>query len=337
LIGALQGESIGSTEMVRRVKSAFVAGALVAGAIFAPATASAASFQSSSRITIPDGFTGSPYPSTITVSGLAGPVTQVIVQIKSYSTTDGDGVGMVLQGPQGQSLALLDGGPGFVGASSVTFADSAPSQIAQGTDLPLGSNPTFKPTDYYADDFFPSPGPNFNYNNPGPDLGGTATLASTFKGTDPNGTWKLFTANFGSGDTAVIANGWAIGFGGYDTVVIGTPKVTGRHVMLPVTFPGPGRALMDDASHPFYRASGKKRKNVNRDPSLIVPQANFFVQQAGTVDLPVLLTGRANTALKRKGKVTLPVRITFGVITLDGNHATYRTTNIPLRVKRRKR
>jgi hypothetical protein len=329
--------------MLSRARPAVLALTALFAIAWAPA-ADAAFFQNGDRITLPDGFTGSPYPSTIAVSGLAGPITDLTVRIKGAFTMDGDGLGFVLQGPQGQSLALLDGGPADVRAGSITFADSAPGQVLQGTNLPQGSNPTFKPADYYADDSFPFPGPGTAYNNPGPDLGGTATLASTFNGTDPNGAWKLFTANFGTGDTALLCCGWSIGFGGYDKFVIGQPRITGRQIVLPVFFPGPGRILIDDATHPFYppfsshfwsRRTKSKRKPAST--TLVVPNAGLATAAAKTVDLPIVPSAAANRILKRKGKVTLPIRITFGTVTILTNTAAHQTTRIPLVAKRRKR
>jgi len=57
---------------------------------------------------------------------------------------------------------------------------------------------------------FPPPGPGTNYANPGPHLGGTATLIGTFGGADPNGTWKLFVADFNASSAGSVAGGWSL-------------------------------------------------------------------------------------------------------------------------------
>jgi hypothetical protein len=41
-------------------------------------------------------------------------------------------------------------------------------------------------------------------------LGGTASLNGTFGGADPNGTWKLFVADFNGGSAGGIAGGWSL-------------------------------------------------------------------------------------------------------------------------------
>jgi hypothetical protein len=69
---------------------------------------------------------------------------------------------------------------------------------------------TYRPTAYYSGDLFPAPGPLTAYGNPGPVNGGTATFASTFNGTTPNGTWSLFVVDFVLGGDGLISGGWTL-------------------------------------------------------------------------------------------------------------------------------
>ncbi len=97
-----------------------------------------------------------------------------------------------------------------------------------------------------------------------------------------------------------------------------------------MTFKGPGRALVDDATHPFYRAAKRKHKPRLKPPgTLITPEANFFINAAGTYDLPVFPSSKAKRILARRGRVTLPVRVTFG--TIRPNQQTSKTLKVTLR------
>jgi hypothetical protein len=316
--------------MRTRTRLALTAVMLAAGA-WSPSVADATYFQAD--------FTGPGYPATQDVSGLSGGITDLDVTVRGIQAANGDALALLLQAPSGQALILMNGGPGEIGFADITFDDSAAGQIPSGMDLgsvAMGNGYyTFKPTDYYADDDFPAPGPGTNYNNPGPDGGGKATLRSTFGGIDPNGTWKLFALNFGS-DPIFIRGPWVLQLSGFEGFTLGKPIIAKnlKRATIPVTFAGPGRPLIDDASHPFYRAAKKKKAKPNLKPpgTLITPNANYFVHSAGTLDLPVLPSSKAKRILARRGKVTLPVRVTFG--TFSPNQQTSKTINITLRKKR---
>ncbi len=191
------------------------------------ASAGAVVFSHQGVVSAQPGFAASPYPATISVSGLSGPITDLNVDVGLMYAPEGDGVAMLLQAPGGRSLVLLDGGPSEIIFSGIVFDDSAPSQVPLDADLAstgLGEF-QFKPTDYYADDDFPAPGPGTDYGNPGPDLGGSATLASVFNGTDPNGTWKLFLFNFGSTNEATISGNVELELSGFEDFAVGKPIV----------------------------------------------------------------------------------------------------------------
>jgi hypothetical protein len=168
-----------------------------------------ATFTNASAITINDADVASPYPSAINVSGLTGTITNVKVTINGYSHTFSDDVGMVLVGPTGAALAIQDGAGDDPDMVNITYSfdDSAANPLPNLTAWPAG---TYKPTAFYAGDEFPAPGPGTVYGNPGPAGGGTATFASTFNGTAPNGTWNLFVADFVGGDDGGISGGWTI-------------------------------------------------------------------------------------------------------------------------------
>ena len=81
----------------------------------APALAGAATFSNSGTITINDtaatcvGAEATPYPSTISVSGLSGTITDVNVTLTGFSHTAPSDVALLLVGPQGQNTILMSG------------------------------------------------------------------------------------------------------------------------------------------------------------------------------------------------------------------------------------
>jgi hypothetical protein len=316
-----------------KVRAGLVGLAIVVTCGFLSASAGAVVFRHQGVVSAQPGFAANPYPATIPVTGLSGSITDVNVSTGLMYAPEGDGVAMLLQAPGGQSLVLLDGGPSEIIFSGITFDDSAQGHIpvyAELTSTGLGQY-TFKPTDYYGNDDFPAPGPGTNYGNPGPDLGGNATLASVFNGTNPNGTWKLFLFNFGSTNEATILGDVGLELSGFEDFTLGKPIVARslKRATIPVTFKGPGRALVDDATHPFYRAAKKKSKPRLKPPgTLITPEANFFIKTAGTYDLPIFPSSKAKRILARRGRVTLPVRVTFG--TIGPNQQTSKTIKVTL-------
>jgi Ca2+-binding RTX toxin-like protein len=149
-----------------------------------------------------------PYPSNIVASGVSGAVTDVNVTLKGFSHSFPDDVGILLVSPSGAALLLQDGAGDDPDVSGVntTFDDSASALLPDNTAWASG---TYKPTSYYADDPFPTPGPGTAYNNPNPAVGGR-TLASTFNGSAANGTWRLFVRDFVNGENGVISGGWSL-------------------------------------------------------------------------------------------------------------------------------
>jgi subtilisin-like proprotein convertase family protein len=168
-------------------------------------------FSNSTPITIPDTPAPAPelavpYPSSIVVSGLSGPVSKVTVTLKNFSHTFPDDVDVLLVGPAGQKLILMSdagGAPNQVN-SIFTFDDAAAAAMPNtfpgaNTDNRTDSG-TYKPSNYDAvADNFPAPAPA----GPHPD-----TQLSVFNGTNPNGTWSLYVVDDAVGDAGSISGGW---------------------------------------------------------------------------------------------------------------------------------
>lgn len=142
-----------------------------------------------------------PYPSTIAVSGLKGSITKLTVQLSGVTHSFPDALDILLVGPDGkQALLMSDAGGGTaISGLALTFADSAASALPNGSGITSGS---FRPTNYEAIDDFPAPGPGDPDGN---------TALSIFNLTNPNGEWKLFAVEDGTGSTGSIG-GWALTF-----------------------------------------------------------------------------------------------------------------------------
>jgi subtilisin-like proprotein convertase family protein len=203
-----------ASSRVRRQLPVLLACSLAAVASLRPAAAVV--FSNPAAISITDAnCTGptpqpaSPYPSTITVSGLAGTVTKVTVTIAGLTHTSPDDVSLLLVGPGGGSQHLVflgDAGGGTdVNAITLTFDDAGASAAPDVTALATG---TYRPTDYASGvNTFPAPAPAPT-NRAAPQ--GAATLATAFNGINPNGTWSLYATDDSCGDTGSISGGWAL-------------------------------------------------------------------------------------------------------------------------------
>ncbi len=162
-------------------------------------------FGNSNPITVNDNAAASPYPSTITVSGVnPAYMTSVRVSLTGFTHSYPDDVDMFLVGPQGQRAVLMSdaggGSPGVVGAT-IGFEQSAAAAISD-TSLTAG---LYRPANYETStDTFPSPGPGALFMAPA-DL-------SVFNGTNPNGTWSLYVVDDAAQDSGLISGGWQLRF-----------------------------------------------------------------------------------------------------------------------------
>ena len=156
-------------------------------------------FTNTNFITIPSSGAASPYPSSISVSGLGGTVTKITVKLNNLSHTFPDDIDIMLVGPGGQNAIILSDVGGTSAASGVTLIldDSAATALPDGGPLVSG---TFMPTNIGTGDTFAAPAPTPS--------GGSAL--SVFSGTAPNGTWSLYVVDDAGGDDGSIAGGWEL-------------------------------------------------------------------------------------------------------------------------------
>lgn len=150
--------------------------------------------------------TATPYPSSITVSGLTGTVVKATVTLSDMTHIWPDQLDVLLVGPGGRSVILLsDAGNYQYGlyTSTLTFDDAAPGPLPESFGQQIFSG-NYKPTNYAGQDgvdSFPSPAPGGPYG----------AALSVFDGIRPNGDWSLYVVDdepaTGEG---TIAGGWRL-------------------------------------------------------------------------------------------------------------------------------
>jgi subtilisin-like proprotein convertase family protein len=161
------------------------------------------SFSAPGSIAIPSSGTATPYPATLTVSGL--PTTGLTVQsvtLNGVTHTFPDDIDILLQSPTGVNVVLMSdvGGSAAISNANYTFSDAAPTGMADAAFNPSG---TYKPTNFVTPDTWVAPGPG-SFTQAAPAL-------SLFTG-DPNGVWKLFVVDDLGGDLGSISGGFSITF-----------------------------------------------------------------------------------------------------------------------------
>ena len=181
-----------------------------------------------SFISIPDSGAASPYPSTITVSGVTDPINKVTVTLRNFHHTFPSDVDVLLVAPNGQRAVLM----AAAGASfdsnglDLTFDDAAATQLPSMTSLMSG---TYRLSNYRSPNSFPSPAPGGPY----------ASSLSTFNGGSANGTWSLYVVDQAAGDSGSFTSGWTLTFtsGDYSPTsgtLIFPPNTTSKTITVPV-------------------------------------------------------------------------------------------------------
>ena len=235
----------------RRIRQ-MTAGALALAGGVVTATPAAAdgptTFTNAAPISIPAAGSpdqsgpASPYPSSVSVSGLTGATTRITVQLTGLTHDTVNDVDALLVAPTGATLVLLSdiGDPStltFATDATLTFDDAAAGPVPTG-NIPTG---TYKPTNTGGGDAFPAPAPT---------PGSQTTLAGAFNGINPNGTWQLYIVDDTTGDIGTMT-GWSLTIttevaAVATTTVIttsSTPSTTGAAVTFTATVTAAGNPL----------------------------------------------------------------------------------------------
>jgi len=160
---------------------------------------SPATFANPAPITINDFSPATPYPSTLEVSCVPSPLTQLSVTVSNLSHTYSSDVDLLLVGPTGQAIMLMSdaGGANPISQAVLGFSDGAAAGLSDTAPITSG---VYRPTSYPMPHTMPVPAP------PGP----YASALSAFNGTDANGTWSLYVVDDALLDTGEIAGGWSL-------------------------------------------------------------------------------------------------------------------------------
>ncbi|HNS12828.1 MAG TPA: PKD domain-containing protein [Bacteroidia bacterium] len=169
-----------------------------------PAAIQQFNFSSGAGITINDNSIGTPFPSTISVSGLSGLVQDVNVIINGISHTYPDDIDILLKSPGGQYVTLMSdcGGGTDLTNLTLTVNDSAAINFPDASSI---TNGTYRPTNISSPDNYPSPGPG-SLSAP---TGSSSTALSVLNGQSANGDWSLFVMDDIGTDLGAI-NSWTI-------------------------------------------------------------------------------------------------------------------------------
>ncbi len=162
-------------------------------------------FTNAAAITINDSAAGSPYPSTITASGIST-YSRVTVTLNGLSHTFPDDIDVILVAPGGQKAYVMSdvGGSSAVTNVTLTLDDLAATALPDSSVLTSG---TFKPTNIgTTTDTFPAPAPAGPYSADFSVFNGLGAAA--------NGTWSLYVRDDLGGDVGSYAGGWTLSFQG---------------------------------------------------------------------------------------------------------------------------
>ncbi len=188
---------------------------LVTLGLSAPAEAATDTFTNTSAISIPQLGAATPYPSTVSVSGMASNIKSVELTLTGFNHEISYDAHVMLVSPAGRNLTVMSDIYSLNGDRTFTFADGAPTLV---DGAPSGR---YAPTDAGGPNTFPAPAPAQS---------GATTFTGAFDGTDPNGTWQLFVYDDIGGGAGTIGS-WSL------TIDAGIPQV----VTFDTTAPAPAR------------------------------------------------------------------------------------------------
>lgn len=193
--------------MLRRIRGALALAATLAAFGAGAASALTVTFENTTSIRLPaSGTSGnaSLFPTTISVSGFAGTVTDVDVKMTDLEHKFSADLEIWLVGPDGTSVWLMrdQGGSADWNRNDVTFSDG-------GAALSVGNTGTYAPLE----------------------------ALSAFNARDPNGTWSLYVFDDAAQNTGRLRGGWSL------SITYDPPVNADAVVPLPATLPLLGGAF----------------------------------------------------------------------------------------------
>ncbi len=256
--------------------------------------------------------TAAPYPSTLAVSGVSGPVNGLTVTLFNMTHAFPDDLDILLVGPQGQSVMLMSdaggGNPTALNNATLTFDAAAAAFIPDATQITSG---TYKPANYLTQtDPFPAPAPQIA---PAP----WNTNLAVFNSTSPNGVWSLYVVDDSTGaDIGSIAGGWSINIRTADPVLPGADlSVVVTDSPDPVLVNGTITYTVSVTNHgPASAAAVAVTNLLPAGVSLVSATTDATNISAGTV---VLRFGTLAVGAGSSGTIVVTAPITAGDLTFD--------------------
>jgi hypothetical protein len=167
-------------------------------------TATVYTFANRMPLAIEEDFEMDPYPTSVSVTGVMGTLTNVSVTLSTI-TYDymGDLTGLLVS-PDGQSVLLFSGIGGVETAESVTLTFDDHAAVPADSELPPTSG-TYLPWDWLGacEIPFAAPAPPSPYH----------TNLSAFAQTDPNGRWSLYLSDLYADSYGIVQGGWSLSLG----------------------------------------------------------------------------------------------------------------------------
>src|SRR3954453_18591440 len=191
-----------------------------------------------------------PYPATLDVTGAGRKIDRVTVTLHDLGFKAAADTDLLLVGPTGQNVLLMSdvGGGNPVTGEDLSFEDAATTGVlfsrplAPGLHKPNDDDTGGDANEPTGVDVFPAPAPAGPYG----------TALSSFKGTDPNGTWKLYMVDDSHGQTNAVNGGWSLNFAFSDQPIDPPPapapqpepQPTPQPAPTPVPLPGPVKVTL---------------------------------------------------------------------------------------------
>lgn len=177
---------------------AIVLSALTGALTLSSSSAFAQVYSNNSPISIPASGTATPFPGTITVSGLSTNINSFRVRLKNFSHSFPADVVALVVAPSGQGYQVLNQNGEDVGVNNITLTFASDSAASLPVTLTSGT--------------FAASGGNTTFAAPAGAVPRAASLGALSTG-NPNGTWQLFVQDLVGPDGGTIAGGWELEFG----------------------------------------------------------------------------------------------------------------------------
>ncbi|HYG25023.1 MAG TPA: Calx-beta domain-containing protein [Verrucomicrobiae bacterium] len=254
-------------------------------------------FSNATPIAINDNTSASPYPSTITVSGLGRILTKATVSLNRVSHSFPRDIQALVASPAAPSVMVQGnaGGSFTINNVNLTFDDLAAAYLTTN-QITAG---TYRPTVMGTVTSLPNPAPSAPYS----------TNLSTFNGANPNGVWSLFVKDNAPFNTGSIAGGWSLSLTTVDPLAgaadvgvsvsaAGTNIPVGAQLVYVIAVTNYGPSIASDVVVTNLLPAGLSFVSTT-------PTAGSFVQSAGTIRWNV-----GTLAVNAGGRMTVTVNAT---------------------------